>query len=130
MVLFRGKEKDGRGRNYGNLSKEERQKWFSKGQCFQCGHQGHQKKNCPNKGSSNAGTGKGRQKRKEEQVWVINAKTEGQNNQNNEQAEKSDNTPRPALNYNPTSVINYMRTLNPQEQDDFLDQVMGKGMGF
>ena len=69
-------------------------------------------------------------RRKKEQAWVIDAKTKGQNNQNNEQVEKNNNAPGPTPNYNPTSIINYMRTLNPQEQDNFLDQVMGEGMGF
>ena len=131
VVLFGGKEEGGGSmRSYGNLSKEERQKCFSKGRCFQCGRQGHQKKNCSNKGGGSSSGRKVGPRKKEEQARVINAKTEGQNNQNDEQMEKNNNAPGPAPNYNPTSVINYMRTLNLQEQDDFLDRVMGEGMGF
>ena len=130
VVLFGGKEENDGGQNYGNLSKEERQKCFSKGRCFQCGHQGHQKRNCQNKGGGSSSGGKAGLRKKEEQARVIDAKTEGQNDQNNEQVGKDNNVPGPTPNYNPTSVIDYMRTLNPQEQDDFLDQVMGEGMGF
>ena len=107
--------------NYGSLSKEERRKRFSKGQCFQCSRQGHQKRNCPNKGGRSAGGRRSGQKRKEERAQVIDAKTEGQNDQNDEQAEKTNNTPGPTPNYDPMSMIDYMRTLNPQEQDNFLD---------
>ena len=131
MVSFGGKEEGGGGtRNYGNISKEERQKRFSKGRCFQCGRQGHQKKNCQNRSGGSLSGGKGGPRKKEERARVIDAKTKGQINQNDEQVEKNDNAPGPAPNYNPTSVIDYMRTLNPQEQDDFLDRVMGEGMGF
>ena len=66
-------------------------------------------------------SGKGALRRREEQVWVINAKTKKQNNQENEQMEKGGNTPGPTPNYDLTSIIDYIRTLNLQEQDDFLD---------
>ena len=131
VASFGGKEEGGGGtRNYGNLSKEERQKRFSEGRCFLCGHQGHQKKNCSNKGGGSSSGGRTGPRKKEERAQVIDAKTEGQNDQDNEQREKGDNAPGPAPNYDPTSVIDYMQTLNPQEQDDFLDRVMGEGMGF
>ena len=130
VVSFGGKEENSGGQNYGNLSKEERQKRFSKGRCFQCGCQGHQKKNCANKGGGSSSGGKVGPRKKEERAWVINTKTKGQNDQNDEQVGKNDNALGPTPNYDPISVINYMRTLNPQEQDDFLDRVMGEGMGF
>ena len=63
-------------------------------------------------------------------VIEATGRTEGQEGQSNEQEERNNDTPGPAPAYDPASVIDYMKTLNQQEQGDFLNRVTEGGMGF
>jgi len=68
--------------------------------------------------------------RRTKRARVVEARTEGQEGQSNKQEERNNDAPGPAPAYDPASVIDYIKTLNQQEQDDFSDRVMEGGMGF
>jgi len=76
------------------------------------------------------GEGSRRPKGRTERAQVVEARKEGQEGQSNEQEERNNDAPGPAPAYDPASVIDHMKTLNQQEQEDFLDRVMEGGMGF
>ena len=75
-------------------------------------------------GGGGGGEGSRQSRGRTERARVVKARTEGQEGQYNDQEERNDDAPGPAPAYDPASVIDYMKTLNQQEQGDFLDRVM------
>jgi len=81
-------------------------------------------------GGGDGGEGSRWSRGRTERVQVVEARTEGQESHSNKQEERNNDVPGPAPAYDPASVIDHMKILNQQEQDDFLNRVMEGGMGF
>ena len=105
------------------ISEDEKKKHQQEGQYFQCGRQGHMRRNCPRKGANN-----GRKDGQGGKNWQgENARaTITKGNQQEEEARPDDgHTPVPPP-YAQNDLINNIWSLNMEEQDELMDWMMDK----
>ena len=102
------------------ISEDERKKRQQEGRCFQCGRQGHMRRNCPRKGANNGRKdGRGGRNRQGENTRATI--TEG--DQQEEVKPDNGHAPIPPP-YVQNDLINNIRSLNIEERDELMDWMM------
>ena len=99
----------------GKLSEGEKKKRQAEGRCFTCGRQGHMSRACP--------------KKRESEKAKSARRAEITSQQNEEKEERNDATSAPPP-YNSEGMMAQIRSMNTEERDEFLDQLMMTEEGF
>ena len=99
----------------GKLSENEKKKRQAEGRCFTCGRQGHMSRACPKKRDGE----KAKNARK--------AEIKNQQEEEKEGREDAASAPPP---YNSEGMMAQIRSMNTEERDEFLDQLMMTEEGF